>query len=51
MSDLWRQALPAQVNEIFFAVIEDAAAKNLEMSDFFKTSFISMNDIRTITVE
>ena len=48
MSDLWRYAKPKQLNEIFFAVLSDAAACNLELTDFFKTSFIAMNDIRTI---
>lgn len=48
MSDLWRYARPKQLNEIFFAILEDAAAANLELTDFFKTSFISLNDIRTI---
>lgn len=48
MSNLWRFAKPKQINEIFFAVLEDTAAKNLEISDFFKTSFISVGEIRTI---
>jgi hypothetical protein len=46
MSDLWRFANPKQINEIFFAVLEDAAAENLELTDFFKTSFISLSEIR-----
>lgn len=48
MTDLWRFASPKQINEIFFAVLEDSAAVNLEMSDLFKTSFISLDDVRTI---
>jgi hypothetical protein len=48
MSDLWRYAKPKQINEIFFAVLQDAAASNLELTDFFKTSFISLNEVRTI---
>lgn len=48
MTDLWRFAKPKQINEIFFAVLDDAASKNLEMTDFFKTSFIALNEIRTI---
>lgn len=50
MTDLWRFAKPAQVNEIFFAALHDAAAKSQEMSSFFKTSFISLSDVRTIKV-
>ena len=49
MSDLWRYAKPKQLNEIFFAVLQDAAASNLELTDFFKTSFISLNEVRTIS--
>lgn len=48
MSDLWRYAKPKQLNEIFFAILQDAAAANLELTDFFKTSFISLNEVRTI---
>ena len=48
MSDLWRYAKPKQLNEIFFAVLEDAASSNLELTEFFKTSFIALNDVRTI---
>ena len=50
MTDLWRFAKPAQVNEIFFNVLQDSAAKNFEMTDFFKTSFISLTDVRTISI-
>ena len=49
MSDLWRFAKPKQVNEIFFAVLDDAAAKSLELAGLFKTSFITLNDIKVIT--
>lgn len=48
MSDLWRFAKPKQLNEIFFAVLEDAAAANPELTDFFKTSFISLSEVRTV---
>lgn len=51
MTDLWRSASPKQINEIFFEILEDAAAENLEMTDFFKTSFISLIDIRTVNSE
>lgn len=47
MSDLWRFAKTTQVNEIFFAVLEDMAANNLEIDMFFKTSFISLSNIKT----
>lgn len=50
MSDLWRNAKPTQINEIFFAVLQDLASKNLEIDRFFKTSFISLSDVKTVTV-
>ena len=49
MSDLWRYAKPTQVNEIFFAVLQDMAANDLEIDAFFKTSFISLSNVKTIT--
>jgi hypothetical protein len=48
MSDLWRFAKAKQINEIFFAVLQDAVEKNLELTDFFKTSFVSVSEIRTL---
>jgi len=50
MTDLWRFASAAQINEIFFAVLLDAAAKNKEMTKLFKTSFISLNDVSVETI-
>lgn len=51
MSDLWRYAKPKQVNEVFFAVLEDVIAVNYELTDMFKTSLIALNDIRTINTK
>lgn len=51
MSDLWRYAKSSQINEIFFESLQDMATKTLEMDKFFKTSFISLSDIKTITVK
>lgn len=48
MSDLWRYAKPTQVNEIFFQALLDMAANDLEIDKFFKTSFISLSDVKTI---
>ena len=50
MADIWRYAKPTQVNEIFFETLQDLAAASLELDMFFKTSLISLSDIRTITV-
>ena len=50
MTELWRFAKSTQVNEIFFAVLQDLASQNLELDKFFKTSFISLSDVKTVTV-
>ena len=51
MGDLWRKAKPKQINELFFAVLEDTLAKTKELSGIFKTSFISLNEVRTVAVD
>jgi hypothetical protein len=51
MVDIWRYAKPKQINEIFFALLEDGISRNLEMPDFFKTSYVALNDIRTVAIE
>lgn len=43
MSTIWNNARPAQINEIFFNVLEDALANNFEFSDLFKTSLITVS--------
>jgi len=45
---IWRQAKPKQINEIFFAVINDALANNFEFKDVFKTSRLSVYSIKTV---
>ena len=51
MADLWRFAKSTQVNEIFFEVLQDLAAMNLELDMFFKTSYIALSDIRTTVID
>jgi len=48
---IWRTALPSQINELFFEVLNDALANNYEFSDIFKTSRISAHSIITIKPE
>jgi hypothetical protein len=48
MGDVWRLAKPKQINELFFAVLEDTMAKTKELSGIFKTSFVSLNEVRTV---
>ena len=45
---IWREAKPKQINEIFFAVINDALANNFEFADIFKTSRLSVYSIKTV---
>ena len=49
MDELWRLAKPKQVNELFFAVLQDLLTKTKELSGMFKTSFIALSEIRTIS--
>lgn len=48
MDFIWREAKPKQINEIFFAVINDALANNFEFKDVFKTSRLSVYSIKTV---
>lgn len=46
LTSIWTTASVAQVNEVFFAVLEDILASNFELSDIFKTSRISLYSIQ-----
>jgi hypothetical protein len=46
MMDLWLYAKPKQINEIFFALLEDALSKNYKLDGIFKTSYVSLFDVR-----
>jgi hypothetical protein len=48
MSIIYKTARASQVNEIFFAVLDDALANNFEFSDIFKTSYITVSSSTTI---
>jgi len=49
MTVIWGNAKVSQINEIFFAALEDILAANLELSDIFKTSRLSAYSVRTIS--
>ncbi len=49
LNDVWRFASAQHVNELFFEVLEDCLARTSELSGIFKTSFIALNDVRTVT--
>jgi len=42
MDLIWATARAKQINEIFFEALEDALAANFELSDIFKTSYITV---------
>lgn len=48
MNLIWSTARPRQINEIFFEALEDALANNYELSDIFKTSYITVQSSSTI---
>ena len=41
LTDIWANAKVSQINEIFFAALNDVLASNLELTDIFKTSRLS----------
>jgi hypothetical protein len=45
---IWNRAKVSQINELFFAVLEDIAAANYGLTDIFKTSRLSVQSTRNI---
>ena len=48
MTDIWNAAKPVQINEIFFAALNDILANNYELTDLFKTSRLSAYSIKVV---
>lgn len=48
MEKIWHGGSPEQINELFFAILDDALANNYEMTDIFKTSRLSAYSVRVI---
>lgn len=48
MTDIWNHASVAQINEIFFAALNDLLANNYELTDIFKTSRLSAYSIKVV---
>jgi hypothetical protein len=48
LTTIWNQAKVQQINELFFAVLEDIAAANYELTDLFKTSRLSAYSIKVV---
>jgi hypothetical protein len=49
MNRIWNLASVAQINEVFFACLEDVIASNYELTDVFKTSRLSAYGIRVVS--
>ena len=48
LTRIWNEAKVSQINELFFAVLEDILASNFELSDIFKTSRLSAYSIKVV---
>ena len=48
MSLIWAEASIQQVNEIFFACMNEILACNYELTDIFKTSRLSAHSIKVV---
>ena len=48
MTMIWNQASIAQINEIFFAALNDILASNYELDSIFKTSRLSAYSIKVV---
>lgn len=48
LTRIWNEAKVAQINELFFAVLNDICAANYEMTDLFKTSRLSAYSIKVV---
>jgi hypothetical protein len=48
MTDIWTKGKTVQINEVFFAALNDILASNYELSDVFKTSRLSAYSIKVI---
>lgn len=46
LSEIWDNATPEHVNEIFFSVFHNALSKNYEFKNIIKTSMVSAHTIR-----
>lgn len=48
MTTIWTSAKPSQVNEIFFAALNEILASNYELTDLFKTSRLAAYSIKAV---
>lgn len=48
LTKIWNEGKVSQINELFFAVLEDITASNYELTDLFKTSRLSAYSIKIV---
>lgn len=48
LTKIWNEGKVSQINELFFAVLEDICASNFELTDLFKTSRLSAYSIKAV---
>lgn len=48
LTRIWNEGKVSQINELFFAVLEDILASNYELTDIFKTSRLSAYSIKVV---
>jgi hypothetical protein len=48
LTRIWNEATVPQINELFFAVLDDMCAANYELTDIFKTSRLSAYSIKVV---
>lgn len=48
LTRIWNEGKVSQINELFFAVLEDILAANYELTDIFKTSRLSAYSIKVV---
>jgi hypothetical protein len=48
LTKIWNEGKPSQINELFFAVLQDILSANYEVSDIFKTSRLSAYSIKVV---
>lgn len=51
MANLWNKAAPRNINELFFAVLDDSLAASYELADVMKTSYVTLDEVRTVMIE
>jgi len=49
LTRIWNEGKVSQINELFFAVLDDILASNYELTDLFKTSRLSAYSIKVVS--